>query len=78
MTKVGKETIALREKLLKDMHKYIIDIGDEDIYDEWITFCVPDEPSDEDFFSIVIDDENWIYCCKTFYRLVRIDLKENY
>lgn len=78
MTKVGKETIAIREQLLKDMHKYIIDIGDEDIYAGWITLCVPDEPSDADFFSIAIDDDNWEYCCKIFYEMVEADLKENY
>ena len=32
MTKVNKEMVKIREKLLKGMHQYIIEIGDEEIY----------------------------------------------
>lgn len=78
MAKVSKEMVGIRIKLLKDMHQYIIEIGDEEIYMDWVTLAVPDEPREDDFESIAEDNENWIYCCKTFYRLVRIDLKENY
>ena len=38
--------MTIQEKIadLKRMHKSIIDIGDEDIYYEWIEGGVPDEP----------------------------------
>lgn len=78
MAKVSKEMVNIRIKLLKDMHQYIIEIGDEEIYMDWVTLAVPDEPREDDFESIAEDDENWCECCSLFYRLVKYDLEENY
>lgn len=78
MTKVSKEMVNIRIKLLKDMHQYIIEIGDEEIYMDWVTLAVPDEPREDDFESIAEDDENWCECCSLFYRLAKYDLEENY
>ena len=58
MAKVSKEMVNIRIKLLKDMHQYIIEIGDEEIYMDWVTLAVPDEPREDDFESIAEDDEN--------------------
>lgn len=78
MTKVSKEMVNIRIKLLKDMHQYIIEIGDEDIYMDWVTIAVPDEPCEADFQFIAEEDENWIECCSLFGRLVKYDIEENY
>ena len=78
MTVVSEEMVAIREKLLKDMHQYIIEMGDEDIYDEWITLAVPDEPTEEDFESIADDDKEWIETCRLFGVLSESDIKNNY
>lgn len=78
MAKVSKEMVSIRIKLLKDMHQYIIEIGDEEIYMDWVTLAVPDEPREDDFESIAEDDENWNECCSLFHRLQKYDLEENY
>lgn len=75
---MDKKTIEIRVKLLKGMHQYIIEIGDEDIYMDWVTLAVPDEPREDDFESIAEDDENWVECCSLFGRLVKYDIEENY
>ena len=78
MTVTSKEMTAIKVKLLKEMHNYIIEMGDEDIYETWIAICVPDEPTEDDFEYIAENDEEWVYVCKEFGKLVEIDLKENY
>lgn len=64
---------ALRIKLLKDMHNYIIAEGDEFIYDIWIRDGVPDEPNDEIFEFIASDDDEWYEVCKLFGELIGIN-----
>ena len=78
MTVVNKEMVAIREKLLKDMHNYIIEMGDEDIYMDWVTLAVPDEPCEADFQFIAEEDENWIDVCTLFGKLVKADIENNY
>ena len=64
---------ALRIGFLKDMHNYIIDMGDEDIYEIWIEEGVPDEPNDEDFEFIASNDDDWREVCELFGKLVKED-----
>ena len=64
---------ALRIGFLKDMHNYIIDMGDEDIYDVWIEEGVPDEPDDEIFEFIASEDDEWREVCALFGKLVEED-----
>lgn len=45
-------------KLVKKMHKYVINSGDEELYMRWI-YLVPDEPSDQDFIDIADDPEEY-------------------
>lgn len=75
---MDKKIIEIRVKLLKGMHQYIIEIGDEDIYMDWVTLAVPDEPCEADFQFIAEEDENWIETCKLFSKLVKYDIEENY
>lgn len=71
MTKT--ELIKLRKELLKQMNKYIIEIGDEEIWMDWITLGVPDEPSEDDYDFIAETDDEWNSVCELFGKLVRED-----
>ena len=62
--------IERKIELLKDMHNYIIEMGDEDIYYIWIRDGVPDEPDDEIFEFIASDDNEWREVCELFGKLV--------
>ena len=64
-----KELVELRIKFLWDFHKYIIELGDEDIYLAWIEEGVPDEPDDDIMKWIAEDDEQWVDTVKAFSRL---------
>lgn len=56
----------LRIALLKLMNNYIIEIGDEDIYDVWFREGVPDECDEELYDFIASRPKNFIDCCKCF------------
>lgn len=64
-----KELIKLRINFLWDFHKYIIELGDEEIYLAWIEEGVPDEPDEDIMREIAEDDEQWIDVVKVFSRL---------
>lgn len=64
-----KELIKLRINFLWDFHKYIIELGDEEIYLAWIEEGVPDEPDEDIMREIAEDDEQWIDTVKVFSRL---------
>ena len=65
--------IERRIELLKGMHNYIIDMGDDFVYDIWIRDGVPDEPDDEIFEFIASDDDEWREVCELFGKLVEED-----
>ena len=68
------KTTKIRIKLLKDMHEYIIDkIGDEEVYLTWVTYGVPDEPTQDDFEYIAESESAWNETVEIFRHLV-----ENY
>lgn len=58
-----------RVKQLKAMHELMIQANDESIYMSWI-YLMPDCPSEEDFESIAIDDEQYNECFDKFVRLI--------
>lgn len=64
-----KELVELRIKFLWDFHKYIIELGDEEIYLAWIEEGVPDEPDEDIMREIAEDDEQWTDVVKVFSRL---------
>lgn len=70
MTFRKKIEIERRISLLKDMHNYIINMGDEDIYEIWIEEGVPDEPDEEIFEFIASNDNDWREVCELFGKLV--------
>lgn len=59
-------TVEARMSLLKGMNDYILELGDEDIWETWILMGVPDCPSEEVFFTIAADDELWLDTVKIF------------
>ena len=62
-----------RVKQLEQMHLSIIEQGDEDIYDDWITYGVPDQPTENDFLTIAEDDESYEEICSLYNRLMDIE-----
>ena len=65
------EIIQARIKMLKEMNKYIIEMGDEEIWMDWIAFGVPDEPSEDDYEFIAENDYEWNDVCSLFGRLAK-------
>lgn len=54
---------------LKAMHTLMLEANDEAIYMSWI-YLMPDCPSEEDFESIALDDEQYGECFDKFVRLI--------
>ena len=54
---------------LKAMHDLMCEANDESIYMTWI-YMMPDCPSEEDFESIAIDDEQYNECFDLFVKLI--------
>lgn len=69
ITKEEKNKICLN--LVKQMHQYIINMGDEDIYDIWIRDGVPDCPSEEDFEDFAYDPTAFTELCTLFGQLCK-------
>lgn len=65
-----EELIKTRISIAKQMNKYIIDMGDEEIWMDWITIGIPDAPTEEDYESIAEDDNEWMDLCALFGKLV--------
>jgi len=63
------DLIQLRKKLLKEMNTYIIEMGDEEIWMDWIILGVPDAPSEDDYDFIAENDDEWNDVCGLFGRL---------
>lgn len=55
------------------MDKYIRDLGDEEIWEDWITLGIPDEPLEDDFEFFAKDDDEWEDLCSLFGKLVEAD-----
>ena len=70
MVVTKEDLIKTRITLLKQMNTYIINLGDEEIWMDWITVGVPDEPCEEDYQYIAENDKSWIDICELFGQLV--------
>ena len=62
----------VRVEQIKAMHELMKNANDEEIYMAWI-YTVPDEPSDEDFEYIALNDEEYNYCFDEFIRLINYE-----
>ena len=66
------EVINAREKLLKAMNDYILEvIGDDDVTDTWLAVGVPDCANEEDFLEIASDVKTWARVVNNFSRLIK-------
>ena len=60
----------VRVAQLKAMHELMRNANDEYIYGAWIVSGVPDEPFEEDFIDIALDDEMYNECFDLFVELI--------
>ena len=65
------ELTLLKMNLLGGMDSYIRELGDEDIWEVWIAYGVPDETTEDDLQSIAEDDESWRETCSLFGQLIK-------
>ena len=70
---MNKTTIELRVIQLKAMDDFMHSVNNEELIDEWLTYGVPDEASNDDYYSIAEDDELYNDCVKIFIRTVKND-----
>ena len=70
------ELIQERIILLKQMDKYIREIGDEEIWMDWIAVGVPDEATEEDYEFMADDEVIWRETCEIFGELIKRDKGE--
>lgn len=62
-------TLTSRINQLKAMHNLMIEANDERIYMTWI-YRMPDCPTEDDFVSIALDDEEYNECFDLFIKLI--------
>ena len=64
-------TFISRVAQLKAMHELMHYANDEEIYMTWIVTGVPDEPSEDDFEYIALDDRLYNECFDLFIKLIK-------
>ena len=72
-----EEMNKTRLNLVHQMHEYIMNTRDEEIYEIWIRDCIPDDPCEEDF-EYFTDPVEFEKICSIFGYLARRDGLENY
>lgn len=65
------EMNVLKANMLGGMHEYMRNLNDENAYYVWITYGVPDEPSEEDLIGIAEDINSWKECVDLFAELTK-------
>lgn len=70
---LSEHRFEARIEQLKAMHTMMCYSNDEYIYGTWIITGVPDEPTQEDFEGIALDDELYNECFDLFVELVKSD-----
>ena len=65
------EMSILKQNILGGMNSYIRELGDEDIWEVWIAYGVPDEATEDDLQFIADDDESWRETCSLFGQLIK-------
>lgn len=71
MTVTREELIKIRIELAKQMNQYILNLGDEEIYDAWFEEGIPDGPQEDDYEFFASDDKEWKELCELFGALVK-------
>ena len=65
------EMSILKQNILGGMDSYIRELGDEDIWEVWIAYGVPDGATEDDLQFIAEDDELWRDTCGLFGQLIK-------
>ena len=65
------ELTLLKMNLLGGMDSYIRELGDEDIWEVWIAYGIPDGATEDDLQFIAEDDELWRDTCGLFGQLIK-------
>ena len=73
-----EEMRKTRLSLVHQMHDYIMNTGDEEIFEIWMRDAIPDEPCEEDFEFFADDPDEFKDLCELFGKLVHVDETENY
>ncbi len=60
-----------RIEVLKNMHRFVIEQDDEVMYSVWVTYAVPDEPTDETLESIASDINEYNDVKEFFIKLIK-------
>ena len=66
---IAGHTREARINQLKAMHTLMLLANDEGIYMSWILY-MPDEPTDDDFIDIAMDDKQYNECFDKFVKLI--------
>jgi hypothetical protein len=69
---MSNEMLVTKANILGGMNAYVLEeIGDEDWFDYWWTYGVPDGATEDDLMEIAKNDELWIECIETFAKICR-------
>ncbi len=71
------EMNLFKANLLGGMHEYMRNLNDENAYIAWVTYGVPEEPTENDLLGIAEDIDLWKDCCCLFGELTKEYVKEN-
>lgn len=66
---INTYAIKMRAQQLEHMHQLMILANDEELYWRWATL-VPDEATNEDFYDIAEDEEDYNEACDLFCTLI--------
>lgn len=73
MTVTKEEMRKTRLDLVHQMHNYIMNTEDEEIYEIWLRDAIPDCPCEEDFEYFADDASEFRELCELFGRLASYD-----
>lgn len=66
--------IEERIQLLRRANQYVLShINDKTLIIDWWFLVVPDEPTDEDYFDLAMDDDDYLHVLQTFTNILLED-----
>lgn len=66
--------LEFKIKILKEMNAHVLEtIGDDDITDYWLTYGVPDDPSEDDYQFIAENWDSWVDVLKAFTNCLKMN-----
>lgn len=65
-------SVEERTEIIKGMNDKILETGDEEMFYDWFTYGVPDNPTEEDFVFIAEDLDLWREVVAVFCKIYKI------